>query len=199
MLVRFLFVIVVFAAAGMFSGCCCGPCGSVCVNDCAQCDGYDDCGDCGVAGYPMGPIDALRQFRRKVVCGDGCGEVYRGEWVSTPPDSCDPCQGSQWVGGATPCRPFCWQPGTIFGNIYGSRMCEYCGNAFTNCECGGGQVVVDAAYEAPCTTCSSANVGGNRIVRQSQGRPAYPDSQMGQNDYRTAARPAPNQVQRYAR
>jgi hypothetical protein len=24
-------------------------------------------------------------------CADGCGEIYVGEWVSDPPDCCDPC------------------------------------------------------------------------------------------------------------
>ncbi len=206
---RLLVCAVILVVAGMFSGCCCDPCGGRFMNDCAQCDDAGYAGGCGVSCYPTGPIDSLRQFRRKLVCGGGCGEVYRGEWISTPPDACDPCQGQQWVGGATPCRPFCWQPGTLcglFSGFYGRRVCEYCGNAFTDCQCGdcGQEVFVDSGYEPNCPTCSSRNAGGMQVVKRTEpqqaiARQASANSQMQQNDVRTAARrpasPYPRAVQ----
>jgi len=30
-------------------------------------------------------------MRRCDTCGKGCGEIYWGEWISDPPDCCDPC------------------------------------------------------------------------------------------------------------
>jgi len=30
-------------------------------------------------------------MRRCATCGKGCGEIYWGEWISDPPDCCDPC------------------------------------------------------------------------------------------------------------
>ena len=133
MFVRFSILATLLVAVVAFSGCCCGPYGSM-----AQCNGCND-GFNNVRHRPTGPLDALMTWRKELVCGSGCGEAYYGEWVSTPPDACDPCCGDQFVGGATPCQPFCWQPGTIFGNLhrlYGSRVCEFCGNAFTDCGCG---------------------------------------------------------------
>src|SRR6187455_826331 len=59
----------------VWNGCCndCGPgpCESCC--DCPQ--------QCGI----------LPWFYRNRICGKGCGDLYVGEWVSDPPDCCDPC------------------------------------------------------------------------------------------------------------
>ena len=177
---------VVFAV--VFSGCCCGPyggCGPVgagigggCVTDCNDCDG----GTCS-AGRPMvyGPLQHLAQMRKSLVCGGGCGEVYYGEWQSTPPDACDPCCGDQFVGGAVPCNPFCWtwRPGQLFygffGGLYGQRFCHGCGNDFGSCGCGS---VVDSGCgcdaaggsTAGCATCNSSSAVGpqNRIAAPPQ-------------------------------
>jgi len=95
-----------------------------------------------------GPLDGLRRIKRNMTCGSGCGEVYVGEWRSTPPDCEDPCCGDQWVGGAVPARPFCgdrlacWQPGVLLGALYGGRFCSGaessvpCGCGFDTCDGG---------------------------------------------------------------
>jgi len=98
------------------------------------------CYDCdGMAGRPIphGPLDGLRQFKRQLTCGGGgCGEVYAGEWISTPPDAFDPCCGDQFVGGATPCRPFCWQPGSLLTSLrLSGRFSD--GMAHDDCGCHG--------------------------------------------------------------
>jgi len=113
----------IILAAVSFSGCCApmGPIGPGCAVP-----GCSDCSGCGTSNQYVanGPLDALRNARRKMVCGSGCGEAYVGEWISTPPDAADPCCGDQFIGGATKCRPFCWQPGNLFRGMYGQRVCS---------------------------------------------------------------------------
>ncbi len=113
---------------------CCTPQG--CGFGCRALDGCYDCeGGFGPPRIPHGPIDGLRQAKRSLVCGRGCGEVYYGEWISTPPDCCDPCCGDQFVGGAVRCTPFCWEPGTLLRHLYGRRMCA-CGESdCDSCNC----------------------------------------------------------------
>ena len=59
-----------------------------------------------------------------------------GEWISTPPDACDPCCGDQWVGGATACRPFLLAARRIAAldcnctdNVVAKRRCCGCEHA----------------------------------------------------------------------
>ncbi len=123
----------------------CGPgCGT---ETCYNCDGT--CGDV----IPYGPFDGMNQFKKRLMCGDGCGGTYVGEWASTPPDVCDPCCGDQWVGGARKCRPFCWQPGALLKGLYGSRFCSPA-ESTTPCGCGG---CVD---EGCCDSCGGEYIGG---------------------------------------
>ena len=143
-----------------FSGCCAplGPIGPGC--------GVTGCNDCSGAAVRTqyianGPIDALRNARRRAVCGAGCGEVYVGEWISTPPKVADPCCGSQFVGGATNCRPFCWQLGAALRGLYGTRFCpgpsSSCGCGDSGCggSCGVGGVIA-APTSCGCASCAQA-------------------------------------------
>ena len=129
------------AAISLFSVGCCGPIGPGCrvPMGCSDCDGIGHAGV--IAGSPR---ESLRNLRRSLVCGSGCGEAYIGEWMSTPPDAADPCCGDQWVGGATKCRPFCWEPGTILGNFYGGRFCS---GAESSAPCGCGVATCDGGCE----------------------------------------------------
>ena len=54
----------------------CNECGPGPCESCADC-----CGECGIIPF----------LRRAKTCGMGCGEIYVGEWISDPPDCCDPC------------------------------------------------------------------------------------------------------------
>lgn len=113
---------------------CCGPMG------CGVGCNTPSCNDCEGAYYgdriiPARPLDGLRQLRKQMVCGSGCGGVYVGEWISTPPDCEDPCCGEQWIGGATKARFGCWQPGFLLRNLYGSRFCTD-EQSSTPCGCG---------------------------------------------------------------
>lgn len=114
---------------------------------CHDCDGMVG----GLAGRPLiyGPLNRLRNLGSCLTCGLGCGEVYAGEWTSTPPDACDPC-GSDYCGGGScgtgvfPCRPICWHPGRILsslrwsGRFYDGMPLEDClGDCVGDCGCGG--------------------------------------------------------------
>lgn len=147
---------------------CCGPMG--CGPGCAALDG--GCQDCdGGFGPPMacGPLDALRNARRSLVCGGGCGDVYYGEWISTPPYAQDPCCGDQFVGGGVRCAPFCRVPGTLLygltAGLYGKRFSDDCGIA----DCGGG------CGDVGCDSCGDSVIsddGGAGWVEEGMAAPA---------------------------
>ena len=56
-------------------------------------------GSCGgLSGFCL-PLMSTR-----LACGSGCGGVYWNEWISDPPECCDPCSdGGCWVG-PQPCQ-----------------------------------------------------------------------------------------------
>ncbi len=177
-LVRFSLLATGLSIALFTSGCC-GPmaCGVGC-----NTGGCDDCDGTAGRPIPMGPLDGLRNFRQSLVCGGGgCGETYFGEWISTPPDDCDPCCGTQFVGGATPRRPFCWQPGSLLGslNFYGQRFCDGATSS-APCECGGGCEIggeylegdeysgeVMSSGVSGCATCAARQSGSSQFARSS--------------------------------
>ena len=141
------------------SGCCApmGPVGPGCTIQ-----GCNDCSGCATTPIAMGPLDSLRNARRRLVCGSGCGETYVGEWISTPPDAVDPCCGDTFVGGAAKCQPFCWQPGSLgmlLGGMYGQRLCSGddssapCACSNNLCDRMRANRMVRSA--AGCSTCSS--------------------------------------------
>ena len=166
-----------FLAAISFTGCC-GPmmvgpgCADLSCNDCSGCSA-------STQYIANGPLDALRNARRRMVCGSGCGETYVGEWISTPPDSQDPCCDSQFVGGATKCRPFCWQPGNLFRGLYGQRFCSGdqssapCGCGDTLCDGGCGsyvtnEIVSGSMIAAPATSSCGCSASAHPVQTQTQ-------------------------------
>lgn len=66
----------------MPAACDSGGCGTT---GCDRCDGGGHLPLGSLAGQPL-----LHRLKQRVTCGDGCGEVYIGEWISTPPKP-DPC------------------------------------------------------------------------------------------------------------
>jgi hypothetical protein len=142
-MIRKLFGCVLLSVVVLAVGCC-GPLG--CGPGCGAGVGCNDC-DVGFEQQMIrSPLDGVRNLKRSLVCGSGCGETYIGEWISTPPDCADPCCNDQWVGGATKCRPFCWQPGALFRGVYGSRFCTG-SESSVPCDCG------------ECDTCAVADAG----------------------------------------
>jgi len=93
-----------------------------CAPDCESC--ADCCGDCGILSF----------LRRKKICGMGCGEIYLGEWISDPPDCCDPCDQCTgcWTGPQGEC---CLGPcQRLLAACHGYR---YCPKPSCGPECGG--------------------------------------------------------------
>ena len=153
-----------------------GPCGGIPCDSCGDCDGG---GYAGGPVLPYGPLDALRQAKRNLVCGGGgCGDVYYGEWRSYPPDCADPCCGDGFVGGAAPCVPG-WAPGALLPRnivpaLYGKRVyqgddacgCGSCGDcASGDCVSGGCSDCGSVGYDvdAPAVHSSGCNCGGNHV------------------------------------
>ena len=166
------------------SGCVCrGPCGVVrdplacepaCGNPCLPALAYDrvwkgdcnECGDCcgGAHGYYQ--CGLLPMMRAHVgmhgTCGRGCGEVYWGEWVSDPPDCCDPCNScGDWQ------NQQCCSPGLLrrlwwgahgyrLGGQHGDANC--CGGC-SGCGMGGGIAAVGyhGGGSAGCSSCGGGH------------------------------------------
>lgn len=128
-------------AISLTGGCCCldsmfacGGGGKIIADDCDACAGVG-CRRC------FRPLERIREAR----CSRGCGEVYKGEWRSDPPDWLDPCDDcGNWIGR----RPWC-PPGLLarFRNLWGRQDRTYRGPCCDSC---GDKVVYDGpVYEGP--------------------------------------------------
>ena len=133
----FLFLLSALLVSVISVGCC-GP----------RCGGVTSCNDCDGIGYgekviPQRPFDRLRNG--SLFCGSGCGEVYVDEWLSNPPECCDPCDGADFIGANSnchsSCRAACWQPGDLLrrmgSGLLGGRYCTG-DQSSADCGCGGG-------------------------------------------------------------
>lgn len=198
-----------FPAAGCQTGAChaggnsCGPaCGgcSICLpKPIVWCGTQNECGPGGCETCAC-PTDCgiLPAMRRGLSCGKGCGEIYWGEWLSDPPDCCDPCDQchGQWTGphgycSLGPCQ-------RLLAALHGYRYCpkpccdEWCGlcnktscNVASTCgSCGG----------AGCATCGGGHVQhspmqGEVIYEGAQPMPGQ--SIMSENWERQPAKPIP--------
>lgn len=82
---------------------CCDRCGA---------DGIlpngDPCYTCGPQlPNPFQGRPVCTYFKNLLTCAGGCQEVYWDEWLSDPPDDCDPCDaGARWTGDRC-CPPRC--------------------------------------------------------------------------------------------
>lgn len=111
-----------FVAVGFASGCChfnvnepfgpgtgcksshCGQCGTC--DSCTPTPVEAPCKDCGQTcadpcQQPCGPLSWLFNVFRGDYCGDGCGEIYWGDFHGDPPDCCEPCDRHANFTGAT--------------------------------------------------------------------------------------------------
>ena len=131
------------------------PCGvSTCTTCCIRipkpivwCGNENECGpECDSCACPT-ECGILPMLRRGLTCGKGCGEVYWGEWISDPPDCCDPCDQCHgvWMGPHGYCNPGPSQRllAAIHGHKYcpspccGGAGCGLCNKPACN-DCGGG-------------------------------------------------------------
>ena len=203
---------------GCSGGACRGPGGPFAGGACCLClpKPIIWCGEqneCGPAGCQScaGPTECgiLPAMRRCLTCGKGCGEVYLGEWISDPPDCCDPCDKcfGQWTGphgccSLGPCqrllaalhgyrycpRPACGQWCGLFCSTRACNTCSSCGGA--GCAtCGGGPggpqpAAGDVYYE------NAPPAGGQSILNEDWNRPPAPSSTPGKPIHK-AEQPGP--------
>lgn len=104
-------------------------------------------GACGVGDDCCAPRchhGFLSPLEDLLCCGSGCGEVYWDEWLSDPPDCCDPCDNcGNWIGPQGVCGS-CAQPlnrCNLWGQRHGQDCCAVaCGDTCSGAcggECGG--------------------------------------------------------------
>jgi hypothetical protein len=172
MTARLLFALILAGLASA-AGCCCtqtcgDPCGGPgcntccfswprpivwngCCNDCGPgpCESCCDCPqECGI----------LPWFWRNRICGQGCGDVYVGEWISDPPDCCDPCDPCHgcYIGPQGCCNLGPLQ--RLLAALHGYSYCPppdcgpVCGLCNKGC-CTADHVGYELQGEAGCATC----------------------------------------------
>jgi hypothetical protein len=190
MMARSLGILTLFALI-TGSGCCttttCGPCGQPmrcvcwptlpkpivwdgCGNECGpnNCQG---CGDycCGGGCGPLSHGGLFPWLGGLWSCGRGCGQVYCDEWISDPPDCCDPCDQCHGAftgqGGGYCCLGPCQR---LLAALHGYRYCAppnsgpwrpifgHCGYGACGdpaCGCGGASPHgADVYYDGPIET-----------------------------------------------
>jgi hypothetical protein len=144
----------------VWNGCCneCGPHGQSCGEMCGT------CGGCGLFSWLNGGW----------TCRRGCGEVYINEWISDPPDCCDPCDrcNGQFTG---PCGNCCLGPAQrVLAALHGYSYCPrpYCGPwrpIFGHCNpCG----PVCGCGNAGCASCGGEMAHGADIYYEGSGNPS---------------------------
>jgi hypothetical protein len=170
------------------SGCCCMPCGPCgparaccfclpCLpkpivwhgacNECGPCPGES----CANYGGGCGPFccGLFPWLRGCWSCGRGCSEVYVNEWISDPPDCCDPCD--QCYGQFTGPRGYCClgPAQRVLAAIHGYKYCPgpNCGPwrpIFGCCNpCG---PVCGGCGGAGCASCGGAPAHGADVYYQ---------------------------------
>jgi len=96
-------------------------------------------------------------MKHMLTCASGCGEIYWGEWISDPPDACDPCDDwGNWIGptkGGVPSKgggaSRLHNLASGLGNLFGHRNDE--GKGQSGCDsCGG---------KGGCDTCGGVPIG----------------------------------------
>lgn len=133
-------------AGGLLSsGCCMSPYGvcnsGVGCDSCGDVGGYQTCGECqpGLCHHPW----LWARARNALTCGAGCGDVYRGEWMSDPPACGDPCGscGEYECGGCGGC----WNPLRGLAHLWGYRYAP-----------GGYGHGYGVAYDGECESCADS-------------------------------------------
>lgn len=93
----------------------------------ACCGGWDpilgSCDACGVCGGACEGHTPAQHLKHMLTCASGCGEIYWGEWISDPPDDCDPCDDwGNWVGPTDCCGTSCLDSlASSWCNLFGYR------------------------------------------------------------------------------
>ena len=168
-------------------GCCCGgrvyqsncggpglACGANCGPRCngPLCRAYEQrvssgCSTCGTCCPDVGCGGFKGWLTQGATCGRGCGSVYAGEWISDPPDCCDPCNRCNGDFTGSGC---CGGPGLlarIARGVQGARCgggCGLCGGAGCS-SCGGSS----SCGGGGCTSCGDGLSSGGSVIHSHSG------------------------------
>ncbi len=106
------------------------------------------CKACGVCGGACQGHTPAQHLKHTLTCTSGCGEIYWGEWISDPPNDCDPCDdwgnwtkstkcgGTSKSGGKSCLHRLASGWGNLSGHRKGRGGCVSCGSK-SGCEkCG---------------------------------------------------------------
>jgi hypothetical protein len=124
-------------------------------------------------------------------CSGGCGEVYWGEWVSDPPDCCDPCNDCGHFTGGQCCHPRPLQ--RLWWGLHGYKLNDPCGCGGAGCgTCGGGW----GGYSGGCATCGGGGHDGfdygqpeGSILQENWEREPLPTTEPGKPVHNAKAPP----------
>ncbi len=166
---------------GPLSGAMSGVC-TTCDDHCHNCDGYNP---------PFGNV------RKTLACGSGCGEIYYGEWLSNPPNTCNECDARGHAFGMNAripwlCNPFHpWgfkyrENGAGYGNPlrgthrglgdYGGYRAGYWNRVGVagNCSsgCGSGKCATGNCGTGNCAPNAPKDGGKLKPIPQSKNQPA---------------------------
>ena len=133
--------------------------------------GHCDCGQCDGISHNAVPHSPFQQWRKSLICGDGCGEVYYGDYINNPPDCCDPCDNMVQC---TP--PIQARPGLLLlsaaTGLYGKRVPQHDACGCGGSGCGDCSMAVDCGCGGESYGgCSSCAMSGQQIM-------AYPATDM---------------------
>jgi hypothetical protein len=125
------------------TGCSCLPCLDRPYIPSGHADSWDpvlgSCGTCGVCGGTCDGHTPASYIKHRLTCGSGCGEIYWGEWLSDPPEKCDPCDDcGNWIGPRI-CDPSVWER-------FASGWCGFFGFRSDGCS---------SCSAAPCAICGT--------------------------------------------
>lgn len=134
-------VVVAVACAGA-SGCCMNRCGEPLPTAGAFASGWHLL--TGERYASVGPAT----FAERAACRTGCGEIYLDEWLSDPPEDCDPCDDhGNWIGPQPCCRK---RPiGGLWSLLWGCRGDTCADGECCDGSCEGG---CEARGAFPCET-----------------------------------------------
>src|SRR5262245_61479315 len=109
-------------------------------------------------------------------CGKGCSDIYINEWISDPPDCCDPCDKcqDQFTGPHGYCCRGPFQ--RILSAIHCYKYCPppNCGPwkpIFGHCGCGNG---CGGCGDIGCSTCAGGATPGGEVYYEGATGPAAP-------------------------
>ncbi len=132
----------------------CDSCGTTCGSSCGGCD---SCSPCGL----LSCISGL--FSVNTWCGDGCGDVYWGDFHGDPPDMCDPCDNH--------------------GNYSGSGGCSTCGQGHDGHH-------ASQAVSGGCETCGKGQAQNSTTSTSDTNSMGIPKSQIISETVRIEPSPA---------